>query len=202
VRVLWKLEGGQARGPVSATPFVPRGAHETITSARLTLRRPVAADAPAILDAYAGDPEATRMLAWPRHTCLDDTLGFVDWSEHVWSIGPAGPYVILDGEGAVIGSTGLEVEAPHRAATGYVLARRVWGRGCATEAATAMAAQADRLGIARLYALCHPANRASARVLQKVGFAFEGVLRRHTVFPNLDPTAPQDVECWARVGPR
>jgi hypothetical protein len=38
--------------------------------------------------------------------------------------------------------------------------------------------------------------------LQKVGFAFEGLLRCHTVFPNLDPTAPHDVECWARVGPR
>jgi [ribosomal protein S5]-alanine N-acetyltransferase len=80
-----------------------------------------------------------------------------------------------------------------------VLARRVWGRGYATEVAAAMAGLAAELGIGRLYALCHTENRASARVLSKAGFACEGVLRRHTVFPNVDPTSAQDVECWARL---
>ncbi len=176
-------------------------APETLTTDRLTLRRPTAADARAILDAYAGDPEVTRLLAWPRHTGLDDTLGFVAWSDHVWSAAPAGPYLVVDGEGAVVGSTGLDVEAPHRASTGYVLARRAWGRGYATEVAVAMAQLAGLLGIARLYALCHIENRASARVLAKADFAFEGVLRRHCLFPNLDPAEPQDVECWARLSP-
>ena len=40
-----------------------------------------------------------------------------------------------------------------------------------------------------------------AEVLAKAGFACEGVLRRHTVFPNVDPTSAQDVECWARPAP-
>jgi RimJ/RimL family protein N-acetyltransferase len=109
--------------------------------------------------------------------------------------------VIVDAEGAVVGSTGLEVETPHRAATGYVLARSAWGRGYATEVATAMVGLAAELRIGRLYALCHTENRPSARVLVKAGFDYEGVLRRHTVFPNLDPEAAQDVECWARLGP-
>jgi RimJ/RimL family protein N-acetyltransferase len=139
-------------------------------------------------------------VAWPRHTSLDDTLGFIRWSEHAWSVGPAGPYLIVDGDGAIIGSTGLDVEAPHHASTGFVLARHAWGQGYATEATSAMAALADRLGIGRLYALCHPHNRASVRVLQKAGFTFEGVLRRHTIFPNLDPAVAHDVESWWRLG--
>jgi RimJ/RimL family protein N-acetyltransferase len=175
------------------------GAPETITTARLLLRRPVASDARAIHDTYAGDAEVTRLLAWPRHLSVDDTLAFVSWCDQAWSIGPAGPYVIVNAHDAIIGSTGLDVETAHRAATGYVLARDAWGRGYATEATCAMVDLADRLGIGRLYALCHPDNRASVRVLQKAGFTFEGVLRRHTVFPNLDPTVAHDVECWAHL---
>ena len=174
-------------------------APETVVTDRLTLRRPVVADVEAVF-AYARDPEVTRLLGWPRHESVADTHGFLLFSERAWATG-VGPYVVVDAEGAVVGSTGLEVETPYRAATGYVLARAVWGRGYATEVATAMVALAAELGIGRLYAVCHTENRASARVLAKAGFTLEGVLRRHTVFPNLDPTAAQDVECWARLAP-
>ncbi len=58
---------------------------------------------------------------------------------------------------------------------------------------------AGDLRIRRLYALCHPLNRTSVRVLQKAGFEFEGVLRRHAVFPNLDSAEPHDVQCWAWI---
>ena len=174
-------------------------APETVPTPRLTLRRPVADDVEAIF-AYASDPAVTRMLGWPRHTTVADTHGFLHFSDRAWATGP-GPYVVVDADGLVVGSTGLEVETPYRAATGYVLARPAWGRGYATEVATAMADLAAELGIGRLYAVCHPDNRASAHVLAKAGFAREGVLRRHTVFPNIDPTTAQDVECWARLAP-
>ena len=164
-------------------------APETLKTARLVLRRPTADDAEALFDGYTSDPEVTRYLSWPRPT-----------APAAWATG-TGPYAVVDAEGAIVGSTGLEVEAPYRAATGYVLARHTWGRGYATEVATAMATLAAELHIGRLYALCHTANRASARVLAKAGFSFEGVLRRHIVFPNIDPMTAQDVECWARLCP-
>lgn len=176
-----------------------RQAPERLATERLVLRRPQAVDAASILDSYASDPEVTRLLAWPRHRTLDDTLAFVQWSDQIWGSQLAGPYLVLDREGRVIGSTGLDVETPWRAATGYALSREVWGRGLATELTLAMTRLADDLGVVRLYALCHPNNTASARVLAKVGFAREGVLRRHTVFPNMQFAGPQDVECWARV---
>ncbi|MDN5917234.1 MAG: GNAT family N-acetyltransferase [Pseudonocardia sp.] len=172
---------------------------EELTTARLVLRRPRPADAGSILKRYAADPEVTRFLAWPRHRSLQDSLAFVRWSDEVWSTAPVGPYLILDGERELVGSTGLDIETPWRAATGFVLARAAWGHGYATEVAAAMAELAASIGLVRVYALCHIDNRASAHVLAKVGFTREGVLHRHVILPNLDPQVPCDVECWARV---
>ena len=51
--------------------------------------------------------------------------------------------------------------------------------------------------VRRLYAICHTDHAASYRVLEKCGFAREGILRRHTVFPNLAPGEPADVYSYA-----
>ena len=56
-------------------------------------------------------------------------------------------------------------------------------------------------GIERVQAVCHVANQASARVLEKAGMLCEGTLRRYTVFPNLGPHA-QDVHLYARLAER
>ena len=108
-------------------------APERLVTERFTLRRPRSTDAAAILQSYAGDPEVTRLLAWPRHRSIEDTLSFIKWSDQAWGSTPAGPYLILDREDRVLGTTGLDVETPWRAATGYVLRRDAWGRGLATE---------------------------------------------------------------------
>jgi [ribosomal protein S5]-alanine N-acetyltransferase len=176
-----------------------RRAPGRLVTERLTLRRPRSTDAAAILQSYAGDPEVTRLLAWPRHRSIEDTLSFLTWSDQVWGSTLAGPYLILDREDRVLGTTGLDVETPWRAATGYVLRRDAWGCGLATEVTVAMTRLADDLGMIRVQALCHPDNTASARVLAKAGFLREGVLRRHTCFPNIGLDEPQDVEIWARI---
>jgi RimJ/RimL family protein N-acetyltransferase len=101
-------------------------------------------------------------------------------------------------DGRILGSTGLSFETPYRAGTGYVLARPNWGQGFASEALGAVVGSAAQLGVQRLYALCHVAHPASARVLERCGFTLEGVLRRYLVFPNLDDRMAQDVRCYAR----
>ena len=106
-----------------------RQAPERLSTDRLTLRRPRSADDAAILQSYAADPEVTRLLAWPRHRWVEDTLSFLTWSDQVWGNTRAGPYLILDREDRVLGTTGLDVETPWRAATtGYVLRRDAWAR--------------------------------------------------------------------------
>ena len=169
-----------------------------IETARLILRKPERADAEAIFNRYSSDPEVTHLVGWPRHTSIDATRAFLEFSDAAWAQWPAGPFVIESREnGSLLGGTGLGFESNDCAITGYVLARDAWGKGYATEALGAMVELARNLGVVRLYALCHPENMASLRVLEKAAFANEGIRTRHLVFPNLGEHDPFDVLCYA-----
>ena len=61
-----------------------------------------------------------------------------------------------------------------------------------------MIALASTLGVVRVHAQCHTQHRASWHVMEKCGFQREGVLRRHSVFPNLSPEL-EDVLLYARI---
>jgi RimJ/RimL family protein N-acetyltransferase len=50
----------------------------------------------------------------------------------------------------------------------------------------------------RAWAFCDVENRASVRVLEKVGMTCEGTLRRFVVHPNVG-REPRDAFCYARV---
>jgi ribosomal-protein-alanine N-acetyltransferase len=63
-----------------------------------------------------------------------------------------------------------------------VLARARWGRGYATEAATAMLRFGfDQLGLHKIMATCDPDNTTSARVLTKIGMRIDGYLYQHVL---------------------
>jgi ribosomal-protein-alanine N-acetyltransferase len=175
-------------------------APDRLETPRLILRRPNRADARAIFDRYASDPEVTTFMGWPRHASLKDTEAFLAFCEAEWTAWPAGPYVIESREtAAMLGASGFGFETATRASTGYVLARDAWGRGYATEALQGIVSLAPGLGLRRLYAFCHHEHRASAHVLEKCDFEREGLLRRYMVFPNLRPGEPADTLCYART---
>lgn len=175
-------------------------APSTIRTHRLLLRKPAAGDEAEIFERYAGNPDVCRYLAWPMHNSIEDARAFIDFSESEWARWPAGPFLICSlAEGSLLGGTGLRFEKPHRASTGYVLARHAWGWGFATEAVLAMRRVAADLAVTRLFAHCHPDHRASRRVLKKAGFELEGRLRQHSEFPNLQPGVVQDVLCYSCV---
>ena len=167
---------------------------------RLTLRPPVAADAAELFQRIGSDPEVTRWVGWPRHTSLEDTQAFLDFSQAEWARWPVGPLLITSpADGTILGSTGLAFETAWRAATGFVLAKEAWGFGFASEALAAVINIAAAVTVRRLYALCHVRHEKSLRVLERCGFSREGVLRQHVVFPNLGAPEPQDVFCYARI---
>lgn len=175
-------------------------APERIETDRLVLERPRATDLDAIFVRYASDPDVTRFVSWPRHRSLSDTKAFFEFSEAEWGRWPAGPYLVRScGDGTLLGSTGLAFETPYRASTGYVMAKDAWGRGYASEALRAMVGIAPKVGLQRLYAICHTEHQASRRVLEKSGFVREGVLHRYCEFPNLLPGELSDVFCYALV---
>jgi len=173
-----------------------------LDTARLHLRRPARGDADAVFARFASDPEVTRYLSWPRHRSVADSQEFLEASDREWDAHGTGPYLIFSREGLLAGATGVHLETPYRAFTGYAFARDAWGRGFATEATRAMVALAWTIRrLARLYALCHPANAASVRVLEKAGFEREGLLRKYLVFPNLGSLDPSDVLVYGHVRP-
>lgn len=62
---------------------------------------------------------------------------------------------------------------------GYWLGRAHWGRGIATAAVRALTDYGfAHFNLARIYALVFSSNDASARVLMKAGYEFEGRLRQ------------------------
>jgi RimJ/RimL family protein N-acetyltransferase len=83
--------------------------------------------------------------------------------------------------GAVIGLCGLVLRPEtEEAELWYLLEPSSWGRGLVTEAAGALVDHGFRdLGLHRVWASCLPANPASARVLEKLGFRHEGLLRQN-----------------------
>jgi RimJ/RimL family protein N-acetyltransferase len=179
---------------------MPPSAPDQVETERLLLRRPRAGDAAAILARYAGDPAVTRWVGWPRHTSIEQTQGFLGFAAAEWDRWPAGPYLIeRRRDRLLIGSTGFGFESPWAAMTGYVLAADTWGQGYATEALRAIVALAPRLGLRRLFACCHSGHAASAHVLDKCGFTREGVLARHTIFPNSGDPEPASVLIYART---
>jgi ribosomal-protein-alanine N-acetyltransferase len=150
-------------------------APDAIETARLLLRRPRADDADAIFARFASDPDVTRFVGWPRHRAIDDTRGFLEFSDHEWAKSPAGPYLIFArDDGRLLGSTGLIFETPYRAGTGYVVAKAEWGRGYATEAGgAAMRHVLETLGRPRVVAIIDPGNEPSKRVVGRLGMHYE-----------------------------
>jgi ribosomal-protein-alanine N-acetyltransferase len=66
---------------------------------------------------------------------------------------------------------------PATGEVGYSLVRDFRNKGIATEAVRALVEEAfDRARLARVHAYCVPENKASRRVLERVGFRFEGTL--------------------------
>lgn len=151
-----------------------------LETARLIIRPLQAKDADALATIWT-DAEVTRHMGGPRifdevRTNLLNDAGqsppprFDSWP------------LVEKATGRVVGHCGLldkDVDGRLEIELVYVLAKEVWGRGYATEAATALREYAIKdLGLVRLIALIEPENTASIRVAEKVGFVFERVTIR------------------------
>ncbi len=86
-------------------------------------------------------------------------------------------------EGCVVGLASLTVDLEHQAAElGYDIAREMWGRGIATEAAAAVCDWGFReYGLAKVHAWANSRNKRSLRVMEKLGMTCEGMHRSEEV---------------------
>lgn len=176
-------------------PFPP----ETLDTPRLRLRRPTLDDADAMYRNWASDPEVTRHLTWHAHTGVEESRTVLSAMVERWEKRDAHRAWVLERreDGEVVGLLGSQ--AWQGVYFGYVLGRAWWGRGYTTEAlrgaCDAALAEPD---VWRAWAVCDAENVASARVMEKAGMRFEGVLRRFSRLPAFGD-APRDCRCYARV---
>ncbi len=151
---------------------------------RVELRPFVPEDAEAVF-AYACDPEVTRFMAWDPAPDLDSVRPFLDEQIARRRRGEAlGLAIVLNDTGQMIGSVDLRRvcsssflrwRGPRRAELGYLMARDYWGRGLMTEAARLTVAHGlAALGLTQIVAWADADNRASRRVLEKIGMHTRG----------------------------
>ena len=172
---------------------------QTLTTDRLILRLPRREDAPIIFASYTQDPEVTRYLTWRPHKSVDESYAIIDLNLKLWREGTAFTYVIaLKETDTPIGKIAIHADG-FKPSLGYVLARSQWGKGYMTEVVRVVTDwllhQPD---IFRVSATCDVDNPASAKVMEKAGMKYEGLLRRYIIHPNVS-AEPRDCLMYARV---
>lgn len=164
-----------ARGP-GMTPI--------LDTDRLHLRPLAARDAEALF-AIMSDPEAMRFWDWPpfrelqtvREVLAGQILSMEGGQTRYWA-------VCLKGTGAAIGTCDMsDIDRHHgRAEVGFAFHRSYWGNGYAYEAMSAVIPNAFvDMDLVRLGARLHAGNHASRRLLERLGFSYEGRLAGHVV---------------------
>jgi ribosomal-protein-alanine N-acetyltransferase len=166
-------------------------------TARLDLWPIGPGDARAIFDGYAQDPEVSRYLTWRPHAAIEQTERYI---QSCLEATGSRTYVLVHRSATeVIGAFDLRDAGPARLGYGYVLARPFWGQGLMTEALAHLALWALRQPtIWRIGDVVDVDNGASARVMEKAGFAREGLLRRWSIHPNTG-SVPRDCFSYAKV---
>jgi RimJ/RimL family protein N-acetyltransferase len=164
----------------------------TLQTERLILRPPEAGD----LDAWAGlmaDPESARFIggAMSRSQSWRVLAGMTG----SWPLCGFGQFSVIErSSGDCVGRVGpWQPEDWPGQEIGWALMRRAWGRGYATEAASAcMDWVFDRLGWPEAIHCIHPDNEPSKAVARRLG----STLARITRLP--PPSDDFDCEIWSQ----
>jgi ribosomal-protein-alanine N-acetyltransferase len=152
----------------------------TLETERLVLRRMTLDDAEDYY-AFASDPLVTLHTIWSAHSSMEDSLHYLKgvlqkYENHDsfhWGI-------VLKESNRLIGRNGLircDI-ANQKAEIGYGISSRYWNKGIVTEATQAIFQYAfEQLDFHRIEGRCSLNNIGSAKIMEKLGMRFEGVLR-------------------------
>lgn len=146
------------------------------------LLRPLTGDDLEFVFRHFSDPEVNRyLLDDDPVTTREQARAIIDFY-----LPPAGkPFnrwvIARKPDGRPIGTCGYhQWQRRHRRAEiGYDLEKASWRQGYATEALRAVLRHGfERMDLNRVEAMVHPENTASVRVLERLGFRKEGLLRQ------------------------
>ncbi|WP_230499896.1 GNAT family N-acetyltransferase [Sutcliffiella rhizosphaerae] len=149
-----------------------------IRTERLQLRNLTLKDSETIF-AYFSQPEMTRFYGMePFRTKLEADKFIKDFIDDYTNLYRWG--IVEKETEQLIGTCGFHAisEKHARAEIGYEIDLPYWGKGFATEAISALVHYGfDSMNLNRIGANVYPENVASCKVLEKVGFTHEGLLR-------------------------
>jgi [ribosomal protein S5]-alanine N-acetyltransferase len=151
-----------------------------LTTARLTLREFVDADAPFIIT-LLNQPSFLRFIGDKKVRTADDARNYI-------TTGPVDSYkrngfglylVQLKSTSKAIGMCGLlKRDTLDAVDLGFAFLPEYWGKGYAFEAASAVLKEArDTFKLTRLLAITSLDNDASIKLLARLGFQFERVMK-------------------------
>lgn len=146
---------------------------------RLALRRILPEDSADIFAIFS-NPEVTRYYDLDTFTDRSQAVDIIKRHEIQYEKEAGIRWGITrKGSPRLIGTAGFGWQRWNFSATlGYELAQECWNQGIMTEAIRAMVGHAfTTMGMNRIQATTELENVASGRVLQKVGFQEEGILR-------------------------
>jgi [ribosomal protein S5]-alanine N-acetyltransferase len=146
---------------------------------RVKLRRIAVKDISKLLELYQ-DPEVVQFLDWSGSQTEQEIRLVVSFFEQQHRRGKALRWALADPHtDELIGTVVLmNFRKELVADIGYDLHKDYWGKGIMTEVLLEVIRFADRLGLKRLQAYVRPENIASAKLLEKLGFDQEGLLRK------------------------
>lgn len=150
---------------------------------RLIIREYTDEDWQAVYD-YIKNPAYWKFQAGEPPT-EERVKALIQWAVREQKLSPRINYYLAATEaqtGDLIGEAVLKVMPPGhgQAEIGFGVVPAQWKKGYGTEIARAMVDTAfDTFKLHRVSAQCAPENKASIRVMQKLGLAREGLLREH-----------------------
>jgi len=167
-------------GNESAAEFAWGETLPTLHGDGVALRALAASDVPALF-AIFGNPEVMRYWSRAPFASLEDARDFLSEIHQGFATRRLFQWgITLASEPTVVGTCTLfHFERTHRRCeVGFALGRSSWGRGIASRAvSTALRFAFDELGVHRVEADADPRNERSLRLLEKLGFQREGLLR-------------------------
>ncbi|WP_333571151.1 GNAT family N-acetyltransferase [Sphingomonas sp.] len=144
-----------------------------LATARLRLRPRTVDDAEALFPSLS-DAALMRWWSHAPHLTVDQTRASLARGDPAWRVWA----ITFREQDAAIGYVAVGEKRPNVSEIGYLLARQHWGQGIAEEA---LVATLDQLFLAegqrRVFADTDPDNVYSRRLLERLGFRLEGVLR-------------------------
>lgn len=174
----------------------------TLSTKRLTLRSSIDKDSESLFKNYCSDIYSSRFLTRKPHVNIEQTTNFLkDWCINSW-VEESNRFawvIALEDTDEAIGVFLVEIEG-HKAQIHYGISRAFEGKGFITEAGNAAVDWLLRQSnLQCIWAVCDLSNQGSIKVLEKLGFNREGVLRKWLILPYFGSCSARDCYMYARV---